>query len=374
MLKHIERQRTNAVSAILASYRERYLPHAVLTPSGRFGLYAAAKELLRPGDRVAISPVTCRSVVEAFLAAGVSPVFVDIELSSGNIDVRKISDKILRAVRAIVTTNLYGNPDCALELKSIAASRNLLLIEDCAHVLDTSVGRQPIGGIGDVSVFSFRKYFDEPGGVVTARSEAAAAKIRARVAAEAVAPPEAEERARYFQYRAASAAKPVAAGLAAVYRHWNRSAKRRTGSNGALESSAALPRSSHRSLPTTGSLLRVRNQLSDVEKLVVRRNAAADSLIAQCPLEMKRGDNSGRVCYLAVPFFSSRRNAIISAMEARGIPTYFRYTPPLNEVFQGGPVLDFGLDRDAVAHWCRNILPVRFPFGPQYLEVIRGLS
>jgi hypothetical protein len=181
----INRERRKNEQAILQHYEELYHPHAVLVPSARFGLYAVAKELLSLGDRVLISPITCRTVVEALLAAGVVPVFVDIEPDTGNIDPGRLSDSVLTAARAIVTTNLYGNPDNAPHLRRAAAKHDLLFIEDCAHVIHTVIDGRRVGSLGDVSVFSFKKYFDEPGGVITFRGETAARAVRARVSAEA---------------------------------------------------------------------------------------------------------------------------------------------------------------------------------------------
>ena len=181
--RRIAAARQQSLEAIYGHYRRLYLPHVMLVPSARYGLYVVAKELLAPGDRVLISPVTCRTVISALLAAKAIPVFVDIDTATGNIDVSRLAASELNAARAIVTTNLYGTPDQVHELKSIATRRNLLLIEDCAHVLRTSVRGEEIGSVGDISVFSFKKHFNEPGGVICVRSENAATKIQRRIAA-----------------------------------------------------------------------------------------------------------------------------------------------------------------------------------------------
>ena len=366
----IDRQRRTASESILRYYRERYHPHALLVPNGRFGLYAAARELLRPGDRVIVSPVTCRTVIQALLAAGVCPVLVDIEPETGNIDASKLSASLLESVRAIVTTNLYGNPDSALELRRAASAHNLLLIEDCAHVLQSRIGGRLVGSIGDVSVFSFKKYFDEPGGAVTLRSAEAARKVAGRIAAETDPRPQSDERLRYLQYLVAQAAPAsVVARLSAVH-------ARLHGPSAAAASPARdvppgpPPKAQ---LPTTASLLRVAAYLSRSERLISDRAAAAASLISNCPLELKKSPGAQDVCYLVVPFFSSRRDAVVAALRQRGIPTYFLYSPPMNEVFSQ---LDSTrpLDRDLIRHWCGNILPIDPRFSREYLESIQSLS
>jgi len=371
----IDRDRRTATESILRHYRERYLTHAVLVPNARFGLYAVAKELLRPGDRVIVSAITCRTVIQALLAAGSCPVLVDIEPATGNIDVGRLSNALLGTARAIVTTNLYGNPDSVLDLKHIADSRGLMLIEDCAHVLHTTVDGRPVGSVGDVSVFSFKKHFDEPGGAISLRNGDAARRVQARVAAETFPPTASEERSRYLQFLVARCtSSSVAAHLSAVYTGLHRGPATRNGarSNDVVASAPpdippSLP------LPTTAALLRVAAFLSRWEYLVCDRNAAARQLIANCPLELKKSHHTQEVCYLVVPFFSSRRDSIVAAMKQRGIPTHFLYSPPMNEVF-AELASAWRLDTDRIGHWCRNILPIGLRFSRQYLEAIRSLS
>src|SRR5262249_1370724 len=135
-----EARRQKAIQGILHFYRDRYLPETILIPSARLGLFAAAQGMLHSGAIVLISPITCPTVIESLLWAGVTPAFVDIEIKTGNIDVGQLNTSILQRASAIVTTNLYGNPDSADELERIARRHGLLLIEDCAHVLQTSIG------------------------------------------------------------------------------------------------------------------------------------------------------------------------------------------------------------------------------------------
>jgi len=93
-----------------------------LCPREGSEFYAIAKTYLNPGDKIIISPITCKTVIYALLSAGIIPIFVDIDSNSGNIDVEGIPEKHLREARAIITTNLYGNPDNALEIRAIADS------------------------------------------------------------------------------------------------------------------------------------------------------------------------------------------------------------------------------------------------------------
>ncbi|MBS1859328.1 MAG: DegT/DnrJ/EryC1/StrS family aminotransferase [Acidobacteria bacterium] len=368
----IQQRRQDAESRILRNYRERFQSFAMLVPSARYGIYGAAKALLRAGDRVIISPITCRSVIRALLAAGVHPVFADIELDTGNIDPARLPNALSASTTAIVTTNLYGNPDSIVELRSVARSRGLLLIEDCAHAMHTTVDGKPVGCFGDIALFSFKKYFNQSGGVVTVRDPSAAAAVARLARTEIVSPPEHEERARYLQYVVEKeASHAVAAALSAVYRLLRDAGSRvpRAGEPLPAPQNHEEQAPFSRILPTTAVLLRVGEMLARIGEIVAERKAAAQALIAECPLPLKRSRLSRDVCYLAVPFGTTRRDKIVATMQARGIPTYFLYSPPMNELF-GVPHDDYKPDEGLVREWCRTILPINPRFGPQYLECI----
>jgi len=363
----INRERRKSEQAILQHYEELYHPHAVLVPSARFGLYAVAKELLSRGDRVLISPITCRTVVEALLAAGVVPVFVDIEPDTGNIDPGRLSDSVLTAARAIVTTNLYGNPDNAPHLRRAAAKHDLLFIEDCAHVIHTVIDGRRVGSLGDISVFSFKKYFDEPGGVITFRGEAAARAVRARVSAEAEMPEAAEERLRWLQLLAQEVTAPsTAAWLSKV----GRSLLGTPG--GAQTASPSAPRPSRPTFPLAAGLAKVARNLSKVDRFIAERMKTVRDLAAQCPLPLKRSRWADDVCYLVAPFFSAKRDSIIAALKRRGVPTYFLYTPPVSEIFRAQLAPEQTFTSAAVDFWCRHILPVNPNVAREFIDVINA--
>jgi DegT/DnrJ/EryC1/StrS aminotransferase family protein len=368
--RRITAARQKTLEVIRNHYQRLYLPHVMLLPTARFGLYVVAKELLAPGDRVLISPVTCRTVISALLAAKTTPVFVDIDTRTGNIDASRLADSELNAARAIVTTNLYGTPDQVHELKSIATRRNLLLIEDCAHVLRTSVRGAEIGSVGDVSVFSFKKHFDEPGGVVCVRSENAATKIQRRIAIETYLPSAREEQLRFCQFHLEGA---IGFGLtrrfSSAYRHLG------AGDHRSARKPLAEPSSAPGvSLPTTATLLRMADSLEHWGTLIESRRAIARDLIRNCFLSVKSAPWADEVVFLAIPFFTEHRDAIASQLESHGIPIYFRYTPAMNRVFREGTERARNFDEGRIEHWCKSILPIQPRFGQQFLEILQPMA
>ncbi len=375
----IGKRREGAVASILGHYRELYLPQTILVPSARFGLYALAKELFSVGDRILVSPITCRTVICALLAAGVSPIFVDIDVQTGNIDITKIGKGLLRRVKGVITTNLYGNPDHVVELKRIAEMHGLLVIEDCAHVLHTSIAGREVGAVGDVSIFSFKKYFGEPGGVVTTRDEVTALRIRERVMKESRQPVPKKEVLRFLQYDLSRVTTPsLTRRLASVYRSLDEmvTAGRNNSLGGSQEGLRNVTGSGDttcREFPTTASLLRVVECILQRQTLLSERMAKTRDLIKRCPLPVKKSCYADEVCYLVVPFFSSRRDEVVQKLKECGIPTYFLYNPPMNRLFCDGLKSEDRLDFDVIDEWSRKILPIDVTYSDQYLEAIYSM-
>src|SRR5262249_22104058 len=315
LVQHLRQQ---AVEGISRFYRDRYLREVILAPSARLGLFAAAVEMFAPGDVVLISPVTCHTVIESLLAANVVPVFVDIELATGNIEIARLSNRLLQSANGIITTNLYGNPDEAGELERISRRHKLFLIEDCAHVLQANVGRRPVGTFGDVSVFSFKKYFDESGGVVTARDPRLGSKIRDRLERETKQPDTAEDYLRLVQYYVSrSAGASFSALLSRAYRAWYGSGT--SGQSREAAGETAPWRDRARTLPSTAALLRVYDRLQSYETLVRERIRRARELIEECPLSPRLSRYADEGCHLLVPFFSPQRDRVVARLRQRGI-------------------------------------------------------
>src|ERR1700744_2090549 len=74
--------------------RQLDVAHALCVPQGRFGLYLALKELIRPGQNVILSPYTIFDIVNMVLCAGGRPQFADIDPATCNIDIRHVAELI----------------------------------------------------------------------------------------------------------------------------------------------------------------------------------------------------------------------------------------------------------------------------------------
>jgi len=122
--------------------------------SGRESLLAGLRSLqINAGDEVIIQAFTCMVVPNAVHAAGATAVYVDIDPDTLNIDLQKIQAKITPRTRAIICQHTFGIPADTERLRMICDKRNILLIEDCAHVLPDSPGA--IATRGDLVILSF---------------------------------------------------------------------------------------------------------------------------------------------------------------------------------------------------------------------------
>jgi dTDP-4-amino-4,6-dideoxygalactose transaminase len=137
----------------------RYLgvPHAVAVASGTDALHLAlAAAGIGPGDEVITTPFTFIATAEAIRYVGATPVFVDIDPQTFNIDPNMIEAAISPATRAVLPVHLFGQPADMAAISDICDRNSLLLVEDCAQSFGAKTldGRMS-GAIGSFGCFSF---------------------------------------------------------------------------------------------------------------------------------------------------------------------------------------------------------------------------
>ena len=110
---------------------------------------------LKGGDEAITSPNTFPATSNMLLVEGVKPVFCDIRPDTYNIDESKIEKLITKKTRAVVPVHFAGQP-CEMDaILKIAKKYKLIVIEDACHALGAKYKNKKIGGIGDMTVFSF---------------------------------------------------------------------------------------------------------------------------------------------------------------------------------------------------------------------------
>lgn len=131
---------------------------AFLVTSGTTALEMAAMVVaISPGDEVIFPSFTFVSTVNAFVARGAVPVFVDIEEKTMNMDVSKVEAAITPRTRAIVPVH-YAGISCMMdEIMDLATIHNLVVIEDAAQSLTSKYHGKFSGTIGHIGCFSFHE-------------------------------------------------------------------------------------------------------------------------------------------------------------------------------------------------------------------------
>lgn len=124
--------------------------------SGTDALYLALRALqIGPGDEVITTPFTFIATAEVITHVGATPVFVDIEPQSFNIDVTQIAAAITSKTKAILPVHLFGQPVDMSQIMDIAQAHNLAVIEDCAQATGAQWAGRKVGSIGHIGCFSF---------------------------------------------------------------------------------------------------------------------------------------------------------------------------------------------------------------------------
>lgn len=130
--------------------------YGVSCSSGTAALHLAVAGLgLGPGDEVIMPAMTIVSCPLAVYYTGATPVLVDSEPDTGNIDVTQIEAKITENTKAIMPVHLYGHPVDMQPIMDLANKYNLKVIEDGAEAHGALYNGRVVGGIGDAGCFSF---------------------------------------------------------------------------------------------------------------------------------------------------------------------------------------------------------------------------
>ncbi|WP_024335029.1 dTDP-4-amino-4,6-dideoxygalactose transaminase [Desulfotignum balticum] len=130
----------------------------LLTPSCTDALeMAAILAEVGPGDEVIMPSFTFVSTANAFVLRGATPVFVDIEAETLNINPEQVASAVTSKTKAIVPVH-YAGVGCNMDsLKRIAKKSGLLLIEDAAQGVMSEINGSPLGSMGDLAALSFHE-------------------------------------------------------------------------------------------------------------------------------------------------------------------------------------------------------------------------
>ena len=155
--------------------------YAVTFTSATTALFSAYKICgIGNGDEVITTPISFVATSNMFVDLGAKPIWCDVKLD-GNIDERLITKLITNKTKAIVPVHFAGKPVAIDTICEIAKKHNLLVIEDAAHALGSSINGKKIGSFSDMTILSFhaiKPITTAEGGAVLTNNEEFAKQLR----------------------------------------------------------------------------------------------------------------------------------------------------------------------------------------------------
>jgi perosamine synthetase len=152
--------------------------HAVSCTNGTVAIHLALLALgIGPGDEVIIPTLTFVATANGVRYCGATPVFVDCEDQTWNIDPALIEARITPKTRAIIVVHLYGHSVDMDAIFAIARRHKLFVVEDAAEATGATYKGKVVGSMGDISTFSFfgnKVITTGEGGMVTTNDPALA--------------------------------------------------------------------------------------------------------------------------------------------------------------------------------------------------------
>ena len=262
---------------------------AVGVNSGTSALHLALLAAgIGPGDEVVTTPFTFVATVAAILWTGATPVYVDIDPESYNLDPNLLEAALTPRTKAILPVHLYGHPADMDSIRSIARVRGILVIEDAAQAHGAEYKGQRAGSMGDLACFSFY-----PGKSLGAYGEAGAMVT----------------------------SNPEYAKTVRLLRSWGESRRYYHDLRGF----------NYRMEGMQGAILRVK--LRHLERWTEARRAHAalyDSLLKTCGVVTPRELPYARHVYTVYAIRSSRRDALAEALKAADIQYGIHYPIPIH--------------------------------------------
>lgn len=157
-------------------------PHAVAVNSCTAGLHLALEAIgVGPGDEVIVPTMTFAATAEVVTYLGATPVIVDVQRDTYNIDPAAIRAALTPRTRAVIPVHYAGQACDMEEIAEVARQAGIRVIEDAAHALPSSYRGTPVGRISDITCFSFyatKTLTTGEGGMITTGDPALAERMR----------------------------------------------------------------------------------------------------------------------------------------------------------------------------------------------------
>ena len=363
-------------------FRDRYGRPGLHLPSCRLGILVTFLERYAEGDEVILSPVQSDSVLASLIVAGLTPVFVDVDARSGNLQPEQVQQVLAERprVRAILTTHLFGCPEDLDALESLVQQHQVELLEDAVHGFAGSrCGTRLVGTVGEATFLSISKFLPgAKGGVLLSEDENFLRAAERRVH-ELLRRPQGKDRvlaplkatirralpglAKWRKARRKAEAGVAERGFRSRH-HPDFSAmsgKRTDVRHDALLDDYMSFHDRFYRHPLDGAAKRkTLEALAASESVFSAMKEGQERLIADCPLRfLDPGNARYDVRWFRVPFATDRRDALRDFLRSRGITVNYYWDSALHEYCDNPQLfVDCTEGSPRPARWCEELVPL----------------
>jgi len=149
--------------------------------SARGALYAGLLSLgVGKDDEILVTGFTCIAVIDAILATGAKPIYIDIQ-KNFQLDFSDLRRKTTKKAKVLIIQHTFGIPSATKEILHFAKSKNIFIVEDVAHGIGITDKGKLLGTFGTIGIFSLgrdKAFSCVSGGVVIAKDEKISQKIQ----------------------------------------------------------------------------------------------------------------------------------------------------------------------------------------------------
>ncbi|MEM0026591.1 MAG: DegT/DnrJ/EryC1/StrS family aminotransferase [Ignisphaera sp.] len=173
---------------IVESFEEKFaeyvgVKYAAAVSNGTIALMLSLKALgIGNTDKVLVPDYTFIATATSALMVGATPIFVDVDYKTFNMDVNDLQKKISEVnPKAIIVVHLFGHPADIRAIKEIASDKKIILIEDAAQAHGAEAWGKKVGSFGDAAIFSFyatKNMTTGEGGIIVSDNKQVIEKVK----------------------------------------------------------------------------------------------------------------------------------------------------------------------------------------------------
>jgi perosamine synthetase len=156
--------------------------HAVAVSSGTAALHTAMAALsISEGDEVIVPAMTFAATANAVVYAGGTPIFADVDADTLLLDPERVASLVTPCTRAVIAVDYAGQPCDYDALRAVTDRHDLALVADGCHALGGAYQGRPVGGLADLTTFSFhpvKPITTGEGGMITTDNDAFCRRMR----------------------------------------------------------------------------------------------------------------------------------------------------------------------------------------------------